>query len=692
VKKRLSKIARDLHSNISLVAEFLRANGYDCEEDPNEVVSNEIAEIIHDNFPAFIAEKKRTTLTKTKARIDTIKQSTDLPFLFPLEIKIIDAAHKEAKLIERIIGFTEFEWNFIVAKYKGECSQPVEFNLFDEVLCELLLTEQMSAIKIGSILGFDIQKDPAEREILFKAIKDLKDDKMLEGDDSIMWLSDTGIDYAKNGVKFSTFKRNFELYVDLSGKLVENAKDIFSKLKSEKTVVTNSVVPTNIDDIRKLAEYQAPEIHFPEKNYILQSAEFISAETFKSKLWVVLLENFRDNTLRAIVYDEKQNLVIDALSEALDVNEEIKEELLQKLIKIDDEIEFTDEDKQEDQINDEKELISKQEEIDLAIDSHDTAKIKEIEKEIKIIKRHFNSLEFEVELKRLFDETANDLWIISPWIKNATLKRIPFFEKYLKKGGRIFVAFSEPEEEGQVMAYDEPLNKLLELEKRYQNFYLHQLPTFHFKNVWLKGTNEGDLYYTGSYNILSFFVSQGLQKVRQEKMTRLDWNEEVHEEYEEVIQMFGLKYVNKAIEDFNTLCQSPPAQIDRDYLQKLRTVDNSKLKPFLNQGIEPFEKAFNLLEDAKKENLSLYRKQFFESKLDDYKKQVQELSKQSISVDRKKNLQKDFEKLRDEFMDFLDIQMTEARIIAESINELRTFHIQQYQQNSIQHKHKNKRR
>ena len=242
------------------------------------------------------------------------------------------------------------------------------------------------------------------------------------------------------------------------------------------------------------------------------------------------------------------------------------------------------------------------------------------------------------------------------------------------------------------MAYDEPLNKLLELEKRYQNFYLHQLPTFHFKNVWLKGTNEGDLYYTGSYNILSFFVSQGLQKVRQEKMTRLDWNEEVHEEYEEVIQMFGLKYVNKAIEDFNTLCQSPPAQIDRDYLQKLRTVDNSKLKPFLNQGIEPFEKAFNLLEDAKKENLSLYRKQFFESKLDDYKKQVQELSKQSISVDRKKNLQKDFEKLRDEFMDFLDIQMTEARIIAESINELRTFHIQQYQQNSIQHKHKNKRR
>ncbi|MBK8686076.1 MAG: hypothetical protein IPN26_14490 [Bacteroidetes bacterium] len=55
----------------------------------------------------------------------------------------------------------------------------------------------MSANKIGDVLGLDIQKDPAEKEILLKAIQDLKDDKMLEGDESIMWLSDTGIDYAK---------------------------------------------------------------------------------------------------------------------------------------------------------------------------------------------------------------------------------------------------------------------------------------------------------------------------------------------------------------------------------------------------------------------------------------------------------------------------------------------------------------
>jgi hypothetical protein len=75
-----------------------------------------------------------------------------------LELRIIEAGSKEKKLIERIIGFTEFEWSFTVAKYRGECSQPVEFNLFDEVLCDLLLTEQMSATKIGNVLGLDIQK------------------------------------------------------------------------------------------------------------------------------------------------------------------------------------------------------------------------------------------------------------------------------------------------------------------------------------------------------------------------------------------------------------------------------------------------------------------------------------------------------------------------------------------------------
>jgi hypothetical protein len=682
VKKRLSKIARDLNANISDVAEFLRTNGYDCDEDPNESFSDEIVEVIENNFPAFIAEKRKEYQKQSPKSNKAKKEEVPVSDQVPLELRIIEAGSKEKKLIERIIGFTEFDWNFTVAKYRGECSQPVEFNLFDEVLCDLLLTEQMSASKIGDILGLDIQKDPAEKEILLKAIQDLKDDKMLEGDESIMWLSDTGIDYAKNGVKFSTFTRNFELYFDLVGSTAANVKSVFSKLKSEKTQSQVSNLPDSLQEIRRLAEHQAQEIHYPEKNYLLQSAEFISADSFKAKVWVILLENFRENTLRALVYDEKQNIVIDSLSEALNKQEHIKTELLEKLVKVDDAIEFTEEEKQTDQIQIESELIQKQIEIDEAIETQDVGKIKEIQKEVEAIKRHFNSLEFEVELKRLFDDTANDLWIISPWIKNATFKRIPFFEKYLKKGGRIFIAYSEPEEPGQVMAYDEPLNKLLDLEKRYQNFYLHQLPAFHYKNVWLRKEDGSNLYYTGSYNILSFFVSQGLQKVRQEKMTRMDWNEEVQEEFADVIRQFGLKYANKAIEDFNALCQNPPAKIDRPYLQKLKTVDYSKLKPFINQGIEQFDTAYDALEENKLENLNYYRKKYFEGKIADYRKQAEELSKQSISPDRKKSLESEFEKLRDEFMDFLELQMSSAKEVAEMLASLRTFNFSAQQRNN----------
>jgi len=236
VKKRLSKITRDFKSHISDVADFLRINGYDCDENPDEEFSSEVVEFIENNFPAFLSDRNKESQKQTpKKKINEVSSGEQIP----LELKIIESASKEKKLIERIIGFTEYDWSYSIAKFKGTCSQPVDFNLFDEVLCDLLLTEQMSAERIGNILGFDIQKDPAENDILLKAIKDLKADKMLDGDESILWLTDVGIEYAKNGVKFSTFTRSFDLYIDEIGVAREKVKEIFSNLKSEKQLTFN---------------------------------------------------------------------------------------------------------------------------------------------------------------------------------------------------------------------------------------------------------------------------------------------------------------------------------------------------------------------------------------------------------------------------------------------------------------------
>lgn len=690
MKKRLSKIARDFKSNISVVVEFLRVNGYECEEDSEVEFSSELTEFIENNLPAFLSERYKENLKqapkKKEKSTDTIPKEQ-----VPLELKIIDSASKEKKLIERIIGFTEFDWHYTIAKFKGTCSQPVDFNLFDEVLCDLLLTEQMSAEKIGNILGFDIQKDPAENDILLKAIKDLKADKMLDGDESILWLTDIGIEYAKNGVKFSTFTRDFDLYTDSIGVAKEKVKEVFSNLKSEKQATFNKdSLPRNTEEVKPLAELQAPEIHFPKKNFLLQECTPTGAEGFSAKVWVVLLENFRDNTMRAIVYDEKQNKVIDALSEALNKQDEIKAELLERLVKVDDEIEFTNEEKQQEQVEIEQALIHKQEEIDEAINNQDTTKIKEIEKEIESIKRHFNSLEFEVELKKLFDTTSDTILIQSPWVRDFAFKnRVPFIKDYLRKGGRVYIAFSENESfGGEDMVQEESKKLLAELDKNL-NFYCCELPAFHYKNVWLVKKDNKNSYYSGSYNILSFFVHQNMKNVRQEKMTRMDWDSELEEQYLDVFKKFGLKYINYAIDDFNILCQNPPAKIDRDYLQKLRKVENTKLSPFKGIGVIEFDSALGLLEETKTENLNHYRKIFFESEIERYKKQVIELSQKPLSPDRKKSLQNEFEKLREEFLDFLDMQTSKCKDVTDMINNLKVF-IPQHQK---QHNHnKNKKR
>lgn len=690
MKKRLSKITRDFKSHISDVADFLRINGYDCDENPDEEFSSEVVEFIENNFPAFLSDRNKESQKQTpKKKINEVSSGEQIP----LELKIIESASKEKKLIERIIGFTEYDWSYSIAKFKGTCSQPVDFNLFDEVLCDLLLTEQMSAERIGNILGFDIQKDPAENDILLKAIKDLKADKMLDGDESILWLTDVGIEYAKNGVKFSTFTRSFDLYIDEIGVAKEKVKEIFSNLKSEKQLTFNKdFLPKNIEEVKPLAELQAPEIHFPKKNFLLQECNPTGVEGFKAKVWVVLLENFRDNTMRAIVYDEKQNKVIDALSEALDKQEEIKSELLERLVKVDDEIEFTNEEKQKEQIEIEQVLIHKQEEIDEAINQQNTSKIKAIEQEIEGIKRHFNSLEFEVELKKLFDTTSDSILIQSPWVRDFAFKnRVPFIKEYLRKGGRVYIAYSENESfGGEEMVQEESKKLLSELDKNL-NFYCCELPAFHYKNVWLIRKDKKNSYYSGSYNILSFFVHQNMKNVRQEKMTRMDWDSELEEQYFEVFKKFGLKYINSAIDDFNTLCQNPPAKIDRDYLQKLRKVENTKLTPFKGIGVREFDSALGILEDTKIENLNYYRKTFFESEIERYKKQVVELSQKPLSPDRKRSLQNEFDKLRDEFVDFLDLQMSKGIEVTDMISGLKVFNPQNHQKQNNNNRNKRRR-
>ena len=268
MSKRLSKISRELNVGISTIAAFLNSNGYKCEEDPTESLSEDVVEFLKNNIESYLSEMGATALSDSTPKKEDKKILKTVENV-PLELKLIEAANKKKKLVERIIGFTDFDWHYTVVKFKGECSQPVKFTLFDEVICKLLQVEQMSLAQMGAILGFDIERDPAEKHILVSAIKELRKDQMLEGDDSIYWLTDLGKKYAADGVKFSTYTRSFELYIDAIADVHENAKNIFGSLVSEKqSTFKRDNLPNNIEDVKPIAELQAPEIHYPKKNYI----------------------------------------------------------------------------------------------------------------------------------------------------------------------------------------------------------------------------------------------------------------------------------------------------------------------------------------------------------------------------------------------------------------------------------------
>lgn len=667
--KKLSKISKELNVGISVIAEFLNNNGYDCEENPNERIPEDAIEFLRNNISSYLQEDIDSTSKESSKQRKEVNEPT---IETPLEIKLIDCVSKHKLLIENIIGFTDYNWEYSVAKFHGTCSQPVKFTVFDEVLSKILLIKEMSLAEIGTILGFNIA-DEAEKNILLSAIEDLKQDKMISGDESVYWLTETGKEYAKNGVKFSTFERDFELYVDSTTGYKGNCRKVFERLKSEEQPSIKDKLPRNLEEVKPIAEIQAPEIHFPEKKYILQSCKPTSLQGYKTQLWVALLENFRDQTIRALVYDESQDCIIEELSEALNQNEELKQSILEILIEKDkDNIEgiryAREEDKKEEEIATiESELITIQEEYDNAVNENNIDKAQEIAKNVFSTKRHFNSVEFEVELKRLFENTKCDLWIISPWIKKyATMHRLPFFERYLKKGGRIFIAYSKPENGVDEMADTEAMEKLLELENKYQNFYIHQLEPFHFKYVWVRGATEGDWFYSGSFNILSFYVKKGLTKVRQEMMTKIDWGAEEDLYFNQVLNLFGAKYLAEtkaSIKEF----QKEDIQVSREVLKEVKSLNLNKLKPFISHINEEFDNEYNELLKQKEDLIQQFKAEFFQRQLIEIRTQAEEYaSDKNLSVEKKREVQSKLNVLKNEYPDFLE-EMMEVQNLIDSL-------------------------
>lgn len=668
---KLSKFAFEEEYPISDLIIFLNKNGYNKKEDPNELISEDEIQFIKNNFNSYINQKDGGYGDYKKQFLKKISLTRNVNT--PVQLKIIEAASKEKLLVERIIGFTDVDWEFLIATFNGNVSQPVPFSVIDEILCDLLYVENLSKNEIGDILGLNVINDPAECAIIDKSIISLENENIIESSQQSYQLTEIGKEYARNGVKYSYFNREFTIYFDLTGRNQQYAKKELKKLKSQKLYTNISEVPANIEQIKDFAIHQAPEVHFPENNFILQSASLVKAERFIAKLWVVFLENFKENKNRVLVYDENQNKILEQLSTDLNKREDLKKILFEKLVQNTDELSVTEDVKSTEQLNEETQLIEKQSLLDIAEKTDNSIEVQKLKTEIKTQKRSFNSIEFELELKEIFEESNQELWFISPWLRYHAIKyRFNYFEQQLRLGAKIFIVYSEPENETSVMVDPKAKELLEKLENKYQNFYIHQLPKFHYKNVWIRNSATPNILYTGSFNILSFYVDTNSKNYRQEQMVKIDWDDDTENMYKNFIEQFGKKYIMKEGKTFNSLLENVPDIINNDFLNKIKTVDNIKLDTFRNIGFENFDRTLNELDDRKNEALQQYGKYIFKKDLNNLKSQVYKHDKIKISRDKKKSIIDEFERLIQDYHYLNDTFSNDLAELRKSIAKLKT--------------------
>ena len=99
--------------------------------------------------------------------------------------------------------------------------------------------------------------------------------------------------------------------------------------------------------------------------------------------------------------------------------------------------------------------------------------------------------------------------------------RGPLIENLLAdENKRIFIAYSEPAQSpnDEKPMIDEEVEPLIKMRAdQYPNFFYVQLPEFHFKNV-IEVKGDQKILFSGSFNVLSFYVAEHQTQVRREVM------------------------------------------------------------------------------------------------------------------------------------------------------------------------------
>lgn len=532
----------------------------------------------------------------------------------PIGTRIAKAVFEEKKISERIFGYISYDINFVKATYTGKTQRPAKITSLEKGIVGILLADETSSFdKMGLILGLDVVNDKAEQSILRTAIETLRGFNAIEGDDSCMALTDAGRTYADKGERPDTYSKTFDIYVDKSHMSWLNIKNCIGDNNSRITEINTPCdnLDLTLDQIKQFAECQAQDVHFPQNRYLLESAVWSEGHEASYKVYVCFVQSVASSDqVRAFVFDENTNALNGIMSEQINSNVELMSELLENCIKFEceideetivlegDEVEVAKSEISEDIKEAEKQLVIEEEKAQNA-DSINTQNLpittpSSSGKERLHKKALYDSLSFELELQKIFNEDDPDeIWLISPWIRKGAFMhdRGPLIENFLKdENKRVFIAYSEPasNNDGKPMMDEEVEPGIKLLDEQYPNFFYVQLPEFHLKNV-IEVKGEQKNLFSGSFNVLSFSVSEEQKHVRREEMT-LAHHTVAKNKYTDFQLEFAEIYASRIRKEIENL-----------EVTSLSNYKNERLDYFLNIDNPEVHKLFSPIEDLLEE-------------------------------------------------------------------------------------------
>lgn len=573
----------------------------------------------------------------SKIKKQTKKVSTPKKVQEPIGTRIAKAVFGAKKISERIFGYISYDIKFVRAVYHGKTQRPAKITALEKGIVGILLVDETASFeKIGSILGLDVVNDKAEQSILRSAIETLRGFNAIEGDDSLIALTEGGHAYADKGERPDTYTKDFDIFVDTSHPSWYNIKNCIGDnvKKIEEINTPCDDLNLELDQIKAYAEQQAQDVHFPQNRYLLESATWNEGHEVSYKVYVCFVQNVANSEdVRAFVYDENTEGLNSLIADQINQDEDLKSELLNSCIRLECEndeettvlegdavevakAEITEELKQAEQkmIKEEEEGEASEEVEDDVEDttsntsSATKAKAPKISAKDRLHKKAlYDSLSFEVELQKIFTEDDPDeIWLVSPWIRKGAFlhDRGPMIENFLRdENKRVFIAYSEPatNNDGKPMMDEEVEPGIKLLEEQYSNFFYVQLPEFHLKNV-IEVKGDQKILFSGSFNVLSFSVSEQQTHVRREEMA-LAHHTVARKKYDDCQLEFAEIYAERIKKQIESL---EPSEITN--------YKNEKLEYFL--GIENAEihKLFSPIEDMLEEkNIAIVQSQALKS-------------------------------------------------------------------------------